>query len=153
MSVGERGLAAGVTVEAMCIASQRARAPFIAGGAATRAGMADAIAIVMTTKKKISQVLKGIAAAMPALPYIMKSRQRTSMAAYVLGGLGIAVVGGIAALMLFSPRARTKALGAAKHTYGKVNDKLRHVRSSDRDDDPMSNGLVDRSERSIATEL
>jgi len=109
---------------------------------------------MMITKKNINQVLKGVVAAMPAVPYIMKSRQRTSVTAYVLGGIGFAVAGGIAALMFFSPRTRYKALNAAKDTYGKVNDKISHLRSSaDKEVGPMSNGLVDRSEYSTTTGL
>ena len=110
---------------------------------------------MMITKKNIDQVLKGVVAAMPAIPYIMKSRQRTSVTAYVLGGIGFAVAGGIAALMFFSPRTRYKALNVAKDTYGKVNDKISHLRShhDSKDVGPMSNGLVDRGEYSTTTGL
>lgn len=106
--------------------------------------MGDATApAMMITKKNINRVLKGVVAAMPAIPYIMKSRQRTSMTAYVLGGIGFAVAGGIAALMFFSPRTRYKALNVAKDTYGKVNDKISQLRTSSKDVAPMSNGLVE----------
>ena len=116
--------------------------------------MADAtVLVMMITKKNIHRVLKGVAAAMPAIPYIMKSRQRTSLTAYVLGGIGFAVAGGVAALMFFSPRTRSKALNGAKDTYGKVNDKIGHLRSTNKDGMPMSNGLVDRSGYSTTTGL
>ena len=108
---------------------------------------------MMITKKNINRVLKGVVAAMPAIPYIMKSRQRTSVTAYVLGGIGFAVAGGVAALMFFSPRTRNKALNVAKDTYGKVNDKISHLKSTNKDGAPMSNGLVDRSEYSTTTGL
>lgn len=108
---------------------------------------------MMITKKNINRVLKGVVAAMPALPYIMKSRQRTPVTAYVLGGIGFAVAGGIAALMFFSPRSRHKALNVAKDTYGKVNDKISHLRSSRDEAAPMSNGLVEGSEYSTTTGL
>ena len=117
--------------------------------------MGDATApCMMITKKNVNRLLKGVVAAMPAIPYIMKSRQRTSMTAYVLGGIGFAVAGGIAALMFFSPRTRYKALNVAKDTYGKVNDKISHLRSTNNSDvAPMSNGLVDRGEYSTTTGL
>jgi hypothetical protein len=86
------------------------------------------IALMMITKKNVNTVLKGLIAAMPAIPYIMKSRQRTSVTAYVIGGLGFAVAGGLAALMFFSPRTRTRALTAAKDTVNKVNTKIADVR-------------------------
>ncbi|HVH40977.1 MAG TPA: hypothetical protein VM925_01500 [Labilithrix sp.] len=106
------------------------------------------------TKNKVNGVLKSVVAALPAIPYIMKSRQRTSITAYVLGGVGFAIAGGLAALMFFSPRTRTRALSVAKDTYGKVNDKISHLRSTHVDGGlPMSNGLVDRGEYSTTTGL
>ena len=76
------------------------------------------------SKNSLDQLLKGVIAAMPAIPYIMKSRQRTPIAAYVLGGVGFAIAGGLAAVMMLSPRTRTRALGMAKATYGKVSSKV-----------------------------
>src|SRR5262249_11266584 len=78
-------------------------------GASSRrsgAGTADAALTGMITKKKMSmnRVLEGVIAALPAIPYIMKPRRRTSLATYVLGGVGLALAGGIAAVMFFSPR-------------------------------------------------
>jgi len=105
---------------------------------------------MMITKKNVNTVIKGLVAAMPAIPYIMKPR-RTSVTAYVIGGLGFAVAGGLAALMFFSPRTRTRALTAAKDTYSKVNDKISHLRedtngvkvteSPSYNDAPLSNGI------------
>jgi hypothetical protein len=102
----------------------------------------------MKVSKKLStlnvnQMLKGIASALPILPLVMR-RRRTPIAAYVLGGIGIAIVGSVAAVMLLSPRTRGRALGAAKDTYGRVNERVHNFRA--RGDSPMSNGLVDRSE-------
>ena len=106
------------------------------------------------TTKKINRVLEGVVAAMPVIPYIMGARRRTPVTAYVLGGIGFAVAGGIAALMFFSPRTRYKALNVAKDTYGKVNDKISHLRgASGMEASPMSNGLVDRGEYSTTTGL
>lgn len=96
----------------------------------------------MISKKRINRVMKGVVKAMPAIPFIMKSRQRTSITSYVVAGLGFAVAGGLCALMFFSPRTRTRALSAAKGTYGKVTDKISHLR--EHHPEPMSNGLVDR---------
>ena len=109
---------------------------------------------MMISQKNINKVLKGVIAAMPAIPYIMKSRQRTSVTAYVLGGVGFAIAGGIAALMFFSPRTRTRALTVAKDTYGKVNDKISHLRDTNKDGDdvsPMSNGLVNHDNHDYGT--
>ncbi len=113
----------------------------------------------MISKKNINNVLKGVIAAMPAIPYVMKSRQRTSIAAYVLGGLGLAVAGGLLALMFFSPRTRHRALNAAKGTYGKVNERISHLRHTDEggptraDAMPVSNGLSGRDDYGSTTGL
>jgi hypothetical protein len=114
---------------------------------------------MIISSKNINKVLKGVIAAMPALPYIMKSRQRTSVTAYVLGGVAFAVAGGLAALMLFSPRTRTRALTAAKDTYGKVNEKISHLRETatekalSDEQSPLSNGLSGRRDYSTTTGL
>jgi hypothetical protein len=106
---------------------------------------------MMITKKKINRnvnrMLKALVAGMPAIPYVMRSRRRTPIAAYVLGGLGIAVASGLAALMMFSPRTRSRALHAAKDTYDKVNERIIHHRVRG-ESAPMSNGLVERIEQS-----
>jgi hypothetical protein len=101
-------------------------------------------AAMMITKKKAKKVLKGALAALPAIHIMRSRRQRMSIAAYVLGGVSAALVGGIAALMYLSPRTRTRALSAAKDTYGKVNDRISHLKSHYGDKVPMANGLVDR---------
>lgn len=137
-------MAAGVTLEASCIASHRARDHLARREERSGAGTADAVLSAMIlTKKNVNRVLKSMVAAMPAIPYIMRSRRRTPVMAYVVGGVGLAIVGGVAAVMFLSPRTRTKALTAAKDTYGKVNDKISHLRS---ETTPMSNGLVDHRE-------
>lgn len=102
----------------------------------------------MITQKNIKKVLSGVISALPAaVPYVMRSRRSSPIAAYVLGGIGVAVVGGLAAVMFLSPRTRTRALTAAKDTYGKVNEKISHLRSHN-NGVGMSNGLVDRSQYS-----
>lgn len=100
----------------------------------------------MMTKKNLNSVLKGVIAAMPAIPYIMKPK-KTPIAAYVIGGVSFAVAGGLAALFFFSPRTRTKALTAAKDGYAKVSDKITHLRpvasalNGHSDSDELPNGV------------
>jgi hypothetical protein len=96
---------------------------------------------------RLNRIMRGLVSALPVLPLVMR-RKRTPIAAYVLGGIGIAIVGGVAAVMIMSPRTRNRALSAAKDTYGKVNDRVHELRS--RGESPMSNGLVDRSEYSVS---
>ena len=97
------------------------------------AGTGDATLVVtmknissMMTKKNLNTVLKGVIAAMPAIPYIMRPK-KTPIAAYVVGGIGFAVAGGLAALFFFSPKTRVKALTAAKEGYGKVSETIGHL--------------------------
>lgn len=105
----------------------------------------------MLTKKKLDSVLKGVIAAMPAIPYIMKPK-KAPIAAYVIGGLSFAVAGGMVALMLFSPRTRTKALSAAKDGFSKVKGGIRHLRPASnllhRHDEPgdLSNGIMNHDD-------
>lgn len=96
----------------------------------------------MNRWKSINKVLKGAIGAIPAIPYVMTRRQRTSIAAYILGGVGVAAAFGVVALMMASPRTRHRALGAAKDTYGKVNEKMSRLRARRANDElPHSNGL------------
>lgn len=101
---------------------------------------------MMINQKQMKRVLSGVISALPAIPYIMRSRRRSSVAAYVLGGLSVAVVGGLAAVMMLSPRTRRRALNVAKDTYGKVNDTISHYKH--REEGIGANGLVDRGEYS-----
>ena len=48
------------------------------------------------------------------------SRRSSTVSPFVIGAIGVAVLGGIAAVMILSPRTRYRVLGAAKETYGKV---------------------------------
>jgi len=105
----------------------------------------------MMTTKNLNTVLKGVIAAMPAIPYIMKSK-KTPIGAYVVGGIGFALAGGLAALFFFSPKTRTKALTAAKEGYGKVSDTIGHLRPVNlvdgvkTDDAQIANGFGGHSE-------
>ncbi len=96
--------------------------------------------------RKMDRVLKTMLGALPAIPFFMRSRRRRApVAALVLGGIGIAIAGGIAALMLLSPRARSRTLNAAKTAYDKVNEKVIHGKGGAID---AANGLVERLEES-----
>jgi hypothetical protein len=103
-------------------------------------------------KRTVQKVLQGVLAAAPAIPYLTRSRARMSVASYVISGLSLALAGGLAAVMYFSPRTRTRALGVAKETYGKVNEKIGQLRGQHgqtyghTEGTPMSNGLVDRGD-------
>ncbi len=76
----------------------------------------------MLTAKDTRKLLRTAIRLLPEIPYI--NRKQSSVLPFVLGAVGVAVAGGIAALFVFSPRARTRALGLAKDTYSKVSDQL-----------------------------
>ena len=99
-------------------------------------------------KRSLSKVLKTVIAAAPAIPYIYP-RRRSNFGAYIVGGIGFALAGGLAALMFFSPRTRTRALTAAKDTYGKVNGKVSDL--IENDIKPMANGLVTHEKNDFGT--
>ena len=99
-------------------------------------------------KSSLNKVLKTVIAAAPAIPYFYP-RRRTNVGAYVLGELGFAIAGGLAALMFFSPRTRTRALTAAKDTYGKVNGKVSDL--VENDIKPMANGIVSHEKSDFGT--
>lgn len=98
----------------------------------------------MISRKSIDKVLKGAIAAMPAIPYITK--RRTSMVLpMVLGGIGVALMGGMAAVMFLSPRTRYRAMDMAKNTYGKINTQighLAHLKDKGSESGSVSNGLA-----------
>jgi hypothetical protein len=74
------------------------------------------------TKKLINNALRML----PLIPFI-RMRRRSSVVPIVLGAIGAAVVGGIAAVMVFSPRTRYRALDIAKDKYGKVRGQIDHL--------------------------
>jgi len=94
----------------------------------------------MISEKTLRNFVKGAIAMMPAIPYITK-RRSSSILSYVLGGVGVAIVGGLAGVMFLSPRTRYRALDMAKQTYGKVNDKITHLASHNGVQKP-ANGLA-----------
>ena len=109
----------------------------------------------MMTKKNLNTVLKGVIAAVPAIPYLMP--KKTPIGAYIVGGIGFAVAGGLAALFFFSPKTRTKALTAAKDGYNKVSDQISHLKpviglaDGAVKNEELSNGFGGHSEYSSTT--
>src|SRR6185295_16040731 len=77
----------------------------------------------MISKKTVNKMFKGVIAALPVIPFL-KPKKSSSVLGFVLGGIGLSILGGVAALMYFSPRTRYRAMDAAKDAYGKVNDKI-----------------------------
>ena len=97
----------------------------------------------MISSKNINKVLKGAIAAMPAIPYITK-RRSSMVLPLVLGGIGVALMGGMAAVMFLSPRTRYRAMDMAKNTYGKINEQigqLTQLATKSSEEHSASNGL------------
>jgi flagellar biosynthesis/type III secretory pathway M-ring protein FliF/YscJ len=103
------------------------------------------------TNKLLKNVLRALPVITTAIPFF--APKKTSVVPFVLGAIGVAAIGGIAAVMVFSPRTRYRALDIAKDGYGKVlgqmdqlgiSEKL-GLASGDRntkDGATYSNGLV-----------
>ena len=73
-------------------------------------------------KKLIRKALRN----MPDLPFRIRiARRRPVLLPFVLGAIGVAVFSAIAAVMIFSPRTRYRALGVAKGAYGRVQGRVR----------------------------
>jgi hypothetical protein len=122
----------------------------------SRPGTRDAAKRRMLRMKDTNKLVKNILRAMPAIPFIAP-KKKTSIAPFLLGALGVAVFGGVAAVMIFSPRTRYRALDIAKDGYGKVRgqidqrgwaSKLGLSRAESRTTTPggYQNGLVSDSE-------
>ena len=101
-------------------------------------------AFAMVSKKNVNKVLKSAIqsaiAVMPAIPFIAR-RRKSMVMSYVLGGIGVALVGGLAAMMFFSPRMRYRAIDAAKNTYGKLGSRVLHKGTDLGAMQDVSNGL------------
>jgi hypothetical protein len=103
-------------------------------------GMGNANPAAMISKKQFNKALKGALAVMPAIPFIARRRSSVVLP-LVLGGIGAALAGGIAAVIYFSPRTRYRALDIAKETYGKVNSQITHLKNRASESQPLANGL------------
>lgn len=84
---------------------------------ATRGGMNS----IKDGKKLIKKALRNMPDLPFEVPYLTK---RSSVMPYILGGIGVALMGAVAAVMIFSPRTRYRALGVAKDAYGRVQGQL-----------------------------
>ena len=88
-------------------------------------GTRDALLEAMIGMKETNKLLKNVLRAWPAITAIpLFAPKKTSVLPFVLGAIGVAVAGGIAAVMVFSPRTRYRALDIAKDGYGKVKGQL-----------------------------
>lgn len=104
----------------------------------------------MISTKNLDKILKGAIAAMPAIPYITK-RRSSMVLPLVLGGIGVALMGGMAAVMYLSPRTRYRALDMAKNTYGKLETQITHLRAK-AEGAEASNGLSNGLANGMSTE-
>lgn len=77
---------------------------------------------LMLRMKDTNKLIKNVLRALPAIPYF--APKKTSIAPFVLGALGVALAGGIVAVMVFSPRTRYRALDMAKGGVGKVRGQI-----------------------------
>jgi hypothetical protein len=75
------------------------------------------------TKRTTSRIINNVLRAIPSIPYVYERRSR-SLVPYILGAIGAATLGGVAAVMFFSPRTRYRALDTAKDVYGRVSDQF-----------------------------
>jgi hypothetical protein len=104
---------------------------------------------MIISKRNLDKVLKGVIAALPEVPNLMRSRSRTPTAYYVLGGVGLTIVGGLVALMILDPAVRTRAAGGAKDVYERLNV----VASNDvTAAPPLTNGLANAGQASDDSE-
>ena len=84
----------------------------------------------MLRMKDTTKLLNNVLRALPAIPFI--APKKTSVVPFVLGAIGVAAIGGIAAVMIFSPRTRYRALDIAKDGYGKVRGQMDQLGISDK---------------------
>jgi len=87
----------------------------------------------MNWEKATNKVIKNVTSSLPkmlpevlgaiSIPFLAR-KKKTSIFPYVLGGVGVAIAGGLAAVMIMSPRTRTRALDAAKDGVSKVKGQI-----------------------------
>jgi hypothetical protein len=101
----------------------------------------------MISSKNINKVFKGALAALPAIPYVtpyFTRRRSAKLLPLVLGGIGAALVGGLAAVMYLSPRTRYRAMDMAKNKYGKLETQITH-RDKGSEGSSIANGMAKES--------
>ena len=104
----------------------------------------------MLRMKDTNKLLNTVLLALPAIP-LLWPKKKTSVAPYILGAVGVAIVGGITAVMILSPRTRNRTLSLAKDSYGKVRGQLGELALGERlgltggeratTSEPYANGL------------
>jgi len=87
-----------------------------------------------TTKRETDKFIRNAARMLPMLSALafVRRRQRARMMPLLLSAIGAAAFGSIAAILIFSPRSRDRAFGAAKDVYGRVAEQLDAMGISDR---------------------
>jgi len=82
--------------------------------------------------KDTNKLIKNVLRALPSIsiPALFAPKKTSSILPFVLGAVGVAFAGGIAAVMIFRPRTRYRALDIAKDGYGKVKGQSAHSASS-----------------------
>jgi hypothetical protein len=85
-------------------------------------------------QKDADKFLRNATHTLPMLSALtfMRKRERSRVIPWLLGALGVAALGSIAAVFLFSPRSRDRALGAAKDVYGRISDQFESLGIGDR---------------------
>lgn len=118
----------------------------------------------MNWSKTTNKVIKNVTTAMPkmlpeflgaiSIPFFAK-KKKTSVLPYVLGAFGVAIAGGIAAVMIMSPRTRTRALDVAKDGVSKVKGQIDDLGIAEKiglnGHVKHANGLSPESTRSYST--
>jgi hypothetical protein len=78
----------------------------------------------MNPTKASKKILRHVLAALPDNPFVKKRRaRRRKTLAY--GAIGVVVLGGIAAILMLTPRTRREILGIAKDKTRAVGEKIR----------------------------
>ncbi len=79
----------------------------------------------MNSIDKVIKNVFGSIAVSSEFPFF--SRKSSTAFPLVLGAVGVAIVGGLAAVMIFSPRTRTRALDAGKGMASKLQGQIGQV--------------------------
>ncbi len=80
----------------------------------------------MLRMKDTNKLIKNVLRALPVIQ-LRRQRRRDIAVSYLLGAIGVAIAGGIAAVMILSPRTRNRTLGMAREGYGKVRGQIEQL--------------------------